>query len=158
MKSVLFVCTANRCRSPMAEALLKAKVATIGQASEWQISSAGTWAEPGLPAMPISQAVMSKRGLSIEAHQSRAIEAGLIQENNLVLVMTANHREGLCVDFPAAAPKIILLSRLAGPAYDIDDPVGKGEEEYESCLAEIAQILDRGFDRLATLAEDKNSV
>jgi protein-tyrosine phosphatase len=140
----------------MAEALLKAKVAQLGQATEWQISSAGTWTEPGLTAMPTAQTVMGKRGLPLAAHRSRPIDAGLIHNNALVVVMTANHRESLCVDFPEAADKIVMLSRLAGPAFDIDDPVGGDEGDYEVCANEIAQLLDRGFERLAALAEAQN--
>lgn len=141
----------------MAEALLKAKVAQLGQAAAWRISSAGTWAEAGLPAMPIAQRVMTQRGLAVATHRSRPIEASWVHDSAVILVMTASQREGLCVDFPEAADKVVLLSQLAGPAFDIEDPVGGDEADYTVCAAEIAQILDRGFERLIDLAETKNS-
>ena len=156
MKSVLFVCTANRCRSPMAEALLKDKVQRLGQAGEWRIGSAGTWTEPGQPALPLTQAVLSQRGLNVENHRSRPVDTGLMQSANLILVMTDNHREGLCVEFPNAARKVMLLSRLAGPAYDIEDPAGQSENDYAVCANDITRILERGFERLTALAEQKN--
>lgn len=153
MKSVLFVCTANQCRSPMAEAIMKDKVARLGQAADWDIRSAGTWAKPDQPAMPMAQLVMSKRGLTVESHSSRPIDKALLDSTGLVLVMTDNHREGLVADFPEAAKKIVLLSKVAGPAFDIEDPVGRGEAEYQSCADEITDLIERGFDRIARLAE-----
>ncbi len=60
------VCTANRVRSPMAEALLKALVAA-GSGRAWRIESAGTWAVEGLPPMPRTEAVMAERGIDISA-------------------------------------------------------------------------------------------
>src|SRR5258708_4350065 len=103
MKSVLFVCTANRCRSPMAEALLKAKVAKLDQANDWQISSAGTWTEEGLLPLPLARQTMTKRGLDIGAHRSRPVDAALLEANSVILVITHSHREGLSVEFPTVA-------------------------------------------------------
>lgn len=157
MKSVLFVCTANRCRSPMAEALLKSKVAQMGQAHDWQISSAGTWTEEGLLPLPLAAKTMLKRGLDIDSHRSRPIDEALLQSHSIVLVMTNGHREGLSVEFPKLASKIMLFSRLNGPAFDIDDPAAGSESEYAACATELAQILDKGFNTLSQLAEDKSA-
>lgn len=153
MKSVLFVCTANQCRSPMAEALLKDKVARLGQSADWAISSAGTWAEPNRPATALAHKVMSKRGLTLETHGSRPIDKALLDSVGLVLVMTDGHREGLVADFPDYAKKIVLLSRMAGPAFDIEDPVGKSEADYQTCANELADLIERGFPRISQLAE-----
>lgn len=155
MKSVLFVCTANRCRSPMAEALLKAKVTQLGQAADWQIASAGTWTEAGLSALPLARQTMLKRGLNIDAHRSRPVAEALLQGYSVILVMTDSHREGLSMEFPKQASKIRLFSQLTGPAFDIDDPAAGTEEDYVTCATELADILDKGFDTLSQLAEVK---
>jgi protein-tyrosine phosphatase len=153
MKSVLFVCTANQCRSPIAEAIFRDKVAKLGQLNDWEIASAGTWAEPDKPAMPLAQQVMLRRGLSVDAHRSRHIDKSLIDSFALILVMTENHREGLAVEFPEAAHKIQLISRMIGPAFDIDDPVGRSEAHYQTCANELADIIEHGFNRISHLAE-----
>ncbi len=155
MKSVLFVCTANRCRSPMAEALLKARVAKLGQAADWQITSAGTWTEPNLPPLPLAQQAMSKRGLNIESHRSQPVDAALLESAGVVLVMTNSHREGLSVEFPKMASKIMLLSRLAGPGFGLRDPAAGSDTEYKACASYLDQILEHGFNNLDQLAQVK---
>jgi len=139
----------------MAEALLKAKVAKLGQAADWQISSAGTWTEDGLLPLPLARQTMTRRGLDIDAHRSRAVDASMLEANAVILVMTDSHREGLSVEFPAMASKIMLLSGLTGPTFDIDDPAAGSQSEYDACANDLAQLLDRGFDTLSQLAEAK---
>jgi len=154
MRSVLFVCTANRCRSPMAEALLRAKVAQEGQAEEWRIESAGTWAEPGIAVTPLTQGAMQKRGLDVSGHRSQAIDGGLMRTMGLILVMTDSHRESLCAEFPAEAHKVVLVSQLIGQTFNIDDPVAGTEQDYDVCADELTRIIDAGFDSLTALVDD----
>src|SRR5512139_359600 len=92
-RSVVFVCTANQCRSPMAEALLKSLAARRGEADRWQVRSAGTWAEPGRPATQLSQAVMRRRSIDLSGHRSHPIDAEILGAAAVVLVMTRNHQE-----------------------------------------------------------------
>ena len=110
-RSVLFVCTANQCRSPMAEVLLKALVAQHGEADRWQIQSAGTWTEPGRPATQLAQAVLQRRNLDLSGHRSRPLEADLLASASLVLVMTRHHQESILIEFPEVSGKIHLLSQ-----------------------------------------------
>ncbi len=148
---VLFVCTANQCRSPMAEALLKSLVKQRGEASRWQIESAGTWTEPGRPATQLSQRVMQMRNIDLSAHRSRSIDADLLRKASIVLVMTRNQLEAIQAEFPATQHKVWLMSQLIDRNFDIEDPYGGSLEEYELCATDLQNILTDGYDRLVEL-------
>jgi protein-tyrosine-phosphatase len=151
-RSVLFVCTANQCRSPMAEALLKSLVAQRGEANHWQIQSAGTWSEPGRPATVLSQAVMRRRNIDLSDHRSRSVDADLLAAASVVLVMTRHQQEALRAEFPGMQHKIYTLSQLVDGSYDIEDPYGGSPDAYELCAVELQDILTNGYDRLVELA------
>jgi protein-tyrosine-phosphatase len=151
MKSVIFVCTANRCRSPMAMGLFRDKL--IDQPDEWQVGSAGTWAVEGEPAMSYVQKMLLSKGIDISEHLSAQVTGELLSEYNLVLAMEKGHKEGLRVEFPGMAGKIFLLSEMVGQVFDIPDPVGGPPAEYEMTLREIDQLLTKGFDKISQLAE-----
>jgi protein arginine phosphatase len=152
-RSVLFVCTANQCRSPMSEVLLKSLAARRGEAERWQIQSAGTWAQPGRPATPLSKAVMQRRNLDLASHRSRPIDAGLLAAASVVLVMTRHHQEAIQAEFPEAQGKVYLLSQLVDRSFDIEDPYGGSLDDYELCAADLQNILTDGYDRLADLVD-----
>jgi protein-tyrosine-phosphatase len=154
MPSVLFVCTANICRSPMAEAIFKSKVAGEENASGWRVESAGTWAPGGQPAAEFSRQVMQERGLDIHKHRSQSITGELMQAFDLILTMGKNHKEALRAEFPEFADKIYLLSEMVGYSHDIDDPIGRSKAEYQSTAQEIERLIDAGFEKIVRTAAE----
>jgi protein-tyrosine-phosphatase len=151
--NVLFVCTANQCRSPMAEALLRSLVVQRGEADCWIVQSVGTWAEPGRPATQLSQTVMQRRGIDLANHRSRAIDAEVLAVASIVLVMTRHHQEAILAEFPEARRKVYMLSQLIDRSFDVEDPYGGSLEDYEACAADLQNILTDGYDRLVELIE-----
>ena len=151
--SVLFVCTANLCRSPMAEALFRDLLLKRGLvATTWQTGSAGTWTKPGLPLPESVQKVLSGRGVELQGHLSRPISAKILEDYALVLVMEQGHKEALQIEFPEQAIKIFLLTEMSGKNYSIPDPAGHAFKEYERTAELIWKELENGFDRICELA------
>jgi len=152
MHSVLFVCTANICRSPMAMGLLRAKAENSPE--DWRIESAGTWAVKGRPAAEKTLQVLAEQGIQISAQRSRPVTRELLESFNLILTMEQGHKEALQVEFPQLATRVYTLTEMAGGYGDIDDPIGGPLEAFKETYAEIAQILDHGFDKIKQLSED----
>ena len=150
MPNVLFVCTANQCRSPMAAALYLRQLnrRNLTLQVDWRVSSAGSWAKEGLPAIPNAVRVMREMGLHIEQHRSRQVSAELLKPFDLILVMSQHQQEGLRVEFSHLAERIYLLGEMAGPKYDIPDPAGGKIDEVREIAQEMDQLLDRGFARI----------
>jgi protein-tyrosine phosphatase len=157
MPSVLIICTANICRSPMAEVMLRRKLETEEVPGEWQVSSAGTWATDGIRASEMGVAVMRERGLDTTDHRSRAVTDSILAEADLILTMTSGHAEALRVEFPEARSRIRLLSEMAGPPYDIRDPYGGTLEQYQQTARELEALINQGIDRIATLATENEA-
>ncbi|MCU0722163.1 MAG: L-threonylcarbamoyladenylate synthase [Planctomycetes bacterium] len=131
---VLFVCSGNTCRSPMAAALMEQALARrLGTAPEglaeagFRVESAGTGGFGGAPASEDAVAAMDEAGADLSGHRSRAVTATLVDEADFVYVMTRRHRNAIH-DFSVADPDRI---RLADPGgRDVSDPLGGGLEEY----------------------------
>lgn len=153
MRSVLFVCTANVCRSPMATALFQNRLMHLADRQTWRIESAGTWARNGLPVPRHVETVMGEWGLTLQQHRSRMIQPQLVTTFDLILVMEKGHREALRIEFPQRAHRVVLLSELAGYRYDIADPINGSLDDVRATAHELAALLARGFDRIvATVA------
>lgn len=150
--SVLFVCTANRIRSPMAEALMRRYLATHPDGIRWELASAGTWAKAGLTALPMAQEVMAERGVDLRGHRAAEIDETMMARYRLVLVMEAGHREALQAEFPHDAGRVYLLSEMAGQRFNVADPIGGDMAGYRLAADVIASLIDRGAQRIRSLA------
>ncbi|MEW6401066.1 MAG: hypothetical protein AB1649_04660 [Chloroflexota bacterium] len=151
MTSILFVCTANRYRSPIAAACFQAELTRRGQTSDWEVSSAGTWAVEDLP--PVADAIIKARlmDLDIQNHRSRTITESMLQEADLVLVMERGHKEALQIEFAPYAEKVALLSEVAtGVVSDIPDPVM--DPQYTDAVPEIHTLIQAGFEDICARA------
>jgi protein-tyrosine-phosphatase len=132
----------------MAEALFKSILNENGVLSNWQVASAGTWADTGIQATNLARQVMRERSLDIEGHRSQPISGELLAESDLVLVMEERHREYLQRSFPLVGDRVHLFSEIAGYETDIDDPVTGTLETYRATVDQMAAFFVEGFDRI----------
>jgi len=157
MPSILFVCTANRFRSPLAAAMLGRNLEAMGIARSWQVASAGTWAQPGQPALPQICEAAQRAGLDLSGHRSVRVSRKTLSSYDLVLVMQASQREALLSEFPDFKDSIYLLSEVAERrTYDIPDALGS-EQEIAELVAELDALMRRGLNSICVLATYLNN-
>ena len=153
MPSVLFVCTANRFRSPLAEAAFKKCLQDDGCLGGWDVKSAGIWTESGLPPTPTALRAAKEMGLDIGRHRTQPVRPELLSRMNLVIVMQASHREAIQLEFPQAAGKTYLLSEIVeGIPYDVPDPFEIGIDSNQELAEEICDLVKRGYKKISTAA------
>lgn len=151
IKSVLMVCTGNICRSPLAEALL------LKQAPHLAVASAGIGALVGRPADAHALVVGEAHGLDLSSHVARQINAEIIAEHDLVLVMEPGQAQWLLQRFPQSRGRVYLLGQWAGKAH-VPDPYRQSLEKFEVIYNIIEQQLGTWLPRLGITDNAAHSV
>jgi protein-tyrosine-phosphatase len=153
MPSVLFVCTANRFRSPLAAAIFRKALEERNDASDsWIVGSAGTWTTPGQPVIPAVLDAARTLGIDLAKHRSAGVSAQLLSEYDLILVMQATQKEALQSEFFPLSEHIHLLSNVVEHgSYDIPDSSGSSQEVAE-VSSELNELIRRGLERICVLA------
>jgi protein-tyrosine phosphatase len=146
-RKIVFICTGNTCRSPMAEGMFKHRLAErLGcridelPARGYVVSSAGVSALPNDPAAEDSIDALREFGIDISNHRSRLASADLLARADDVIAMTRNHLLTIVNRYPVLSGSLRLL---CGPDGDLDDPIGGGPDVYRKCAATIHQHVDR---------------
>jgi len=142
VKNVLFVCTGNICRSPIAEGLFRQ---LIGNRDDIEVSSAGVHAVRGQPPSLYAVQVCENEGVDISGLRSQPLSADLVERASHIFAMTGAHLETIHLLFPHGAEKTFLLREFEQPGAttwrDVPDPIGLGREVYQDCARTIKNAL-----------------
>jgi glycine hydroxymethyltransferase len=142
VKNVLFVCTGNICRSPIAEGFFRR---LTGNRKDIEVASAGVHAVRGQPPSLYAVEVCAEEGTNISALRSQPLTGTLVDQATHIFAMTGAHVETIQTLFPQSAEKTFLIREFEEPGTtvwrDVPDPIGLGREVYEDCARIIKNAL-----------------
>lgn len=133
-KKILFVCTGNTCRSPMAEALLRSKIKSR-KIKWWDVASCGVYAEVGGTISAHSKTALEEKGVFAENFKPRQLTQKIIEKSVLVVCMTENQRAML-----EACGNVTSVKELCG--YDVPDPYGGSLDDYRATRDALDKACD----------------
>ncbi|MDW7682250.1 MAG: low molecular weight protein arginine phosphatase [bacterium] len=157
--NILFVCSGNACRSPMAEGLLKKKLYPDYR-KKLTVLSAGTLGLQGNPPTANAITVAREKGVDISQHRSRGVNQQILERSDLILVMASHHRDYIIEKFPSFKNRVFLLKSYAAEGEPIEnvaisDPIGENLSFYRTIINQIERELDRILPAIKTKIDHK---
>lgn len=144
--NILFVCSGNTCRSPMAAYLAADLAEKEYPAAGFRFDSAGIATSDGYPATDNALEALRELGIDASAHSSKQFQPYMMELSDVVICMTDMHKQALCRAFPDHAKKVFLIGELSGSGADIPDPymgsLGVYRITRDKLREEIAAILE----------------
>lgn len=144
---ILFVCSGNTCRSPMAEALIRYEAERRGL-SGLEFRSAGLHAAPGSRASSEAVEEMAARGIDISRRPAVQITRKMIEEADAVLTMTHSQANALMDEMPQYSAKVHTIGGFAGKSGDVEDPWMGDAAEYERTATQLTELVLMILDRM----------
>lgn len=135
--NILFVCTGNTCRSPMAAGIMN-RIAADNDL-DVHCQSAGIFAQNGAPASAEAIEAAARIGVDISEHRAQTITPELIKDSDLILTMTESHKMMLAISIDDAV--VYTLGEYAGSGEDVADPFGGDQEDYDECCAQLYDLM-----------------
>lgn len=162
MPSVLFVCTANQFRSPLAAGIFEKALLeeererlspwNIGKADDWQVGSAGLMAMLQQPVLPDVLEAASQLGIDLSHHRSRRVDDLALSDYDLIVVMEEKQQQTLQIMYPELQERVYLLSRVVEYAtYDIPDMHSSPQSVMGVC-AVLNELIRRSLSYICVLA------
>jgi protein-tyrosine phosphatase len=149
---IVFVCTGNTCRSPMAELLMRARLAEclnckIDELEDRRVVvlSAGIAAAPGCPPASEATQVMRERGLDLARHEAQPLTDQIVRHADLILTMTQSHLQSIIERWPHAVDRACML---LPDKRDVADPIGQTVKAYRDCAEQLASGVNYHVERL----------
>ncbi len=139
---IIFVCTGNTCRSPMAEYLFKHLIPQEKKES-FEIISSGINAYSKMPISNHAKALLKEKNIDASSHYSTLFSPKLADSDTLILTMTRAHKDAIVRLYPEFSLSVYTLFEYVGEGSDIIDPFGGSLETYRACMLQIEALLNK---------------
>jgi len=156
LPKIVFVCTKNQFRSPLAAAILRKELLANRYSSLWQVDSAGSWVKDISPATPEAIFEAQKRDLDLSGHLSKGIEEIPRSTIDALFVMELGQKESILLEYPILNHRVYLLSELVGLKFSIPDPY-QSKESFSTIASEIEELIRPNLKKILSFANQTNS-